>query len=137
MSSTPTSHCVIQYVLFPPNIFNKHQTKDPEYESVVDILKKKNNDDERRSSTSSTEDKQQFEKRKSMASLEIAKSSCCSQYNRDDDYQLITECWIEPQHGSVVADKNQNNKYMSGLMYEQLADAVSKLIFVYIYYIIR
>lgn len=100
------------------------------------MLKKKNNDDERRSSTSSIEDKQ-FEKRKSMASLEVAKSSCCSQYNRDDDYQLITECWIEPQHGSVVANKNQNNKYMSGLMYEQLADAVSKLIFFYTYNSIR
>lgn len=93
------------------------------------MLKKKNNDDERRSSTSSIEDKQ-----KSVVSLDAFKSSCCSQYNKEDDYQLITECWIEPQHGSVVA--NKNNKYMSGLMYEQLADAVSKLLFLYRCYIL-
>lgn len=124
--STPTSHCIIQYVLFPPNILHKHRLKDH-----IDMLKKKNNEEER-SSTSSLDDQQLLEKRQKQGRNTFISEGgesyyCCPQDNTDDDYQLITECWIEPQHGKVVANKNLNNDYMSGLMYEQLADAVSRL----------
>jgi len=100
------------------------------------MLKKKNNDDER-SSTSSIDEIQQFEKRQkqgrnTMTSEPSDSNYCCLQDNIDDDYQLITECWIEPQHGKVVTNQNQNIEYMSGLMYEQLADAVSNNI-LYLY----
>lgn len=95
------------------------------------MLRKKNIEDER-SSTSSFDELQQFEKRQKHGRNTITSdygdnNYCCSQDNVNDDYQLITECWIEPQHGKVVANKNLNINYMSGLMYEQLADAVSKL----------
>lgn len=78
------------------------------------MLKKKNND--ARSSSSSIEEYQFGDG-----------YNCCTEQNIEDDYQLIMECWIEPQHGSVVINKKQNNKYMSGLMYEQLPDAVSNI----------
>lgn len=64
-------------------------------------------------------------------------NNCCVQHNTEDDYQLITECWIEPQHGSVVPDKSLCNNYMSGLMYEELADAVSKYHTFVIYYVMH
>lgn len=71
-------------------------------------------------------DRRQKQARNNMIFLENDDSSnCCIRHNAEDDYQLITECWIEPQHGSVVVNKKQNNTYMSGLMYEQLADGVS------------
>jgi len=111
--------------LFPPNILHKHILKDNDCASVVDQLKKKNNEDGR-SSSSSIDDQQQLEKRfkheENILNLDLY--SCSRRYG-EDDYQLITECWIEPQHGSVVVNKNQNNSYMSGLTYEQLAEAVS------------
>lgn len=118
----PTSHCVIQYVLFPPNIQLKHRPKDHDYPSMVNLFKKKKDDE--RSSTSSIEE-QQFEKRRKSVKANDS-NCCCSQYTTEDNYQLITECWIEPQHGTVVVNKKQNNNYMAGLMYEELADAVSK-----------
>lgn len=77
------------------------------------MLKRKNND--ARSSSSSIEEQQFGDS-----------YNCCSLQTTEDDYQLVMECWIEPQHGSVVVNKEQNNNYMSGLMYEQLPDAVSK-----------
>lgn len=91
---------------------------------MADILKKKTNDDEK-SSTSSIEEHQKQDIIVDI--LDVGDSNdCCVQHNIEDDYQLITECWIEPQHGSVVPDKSLCNNYMSGLMYEELADAVSK-----------
>lgn len=94
---------------------------------MVNLFKKKKDDE--RSSTSSIEE-QQFERRRKSGKVNDY-NFCCSQYSTDDDYQLITECWIEPQHGSVVVNKKQNNNYMSGLMYEQLADAVSTYLLLY------
>lgn len=129
--ATPTSHCVIQYVIFPPHIIYKDQQQRNNYGSIVDILKKKNNSGEIFSSTSSIEE---FDKLKKQGKSNIISEaddslSCCFRHGSEDDYQLITECWIEPQHGTVVPGKNKHNTYMSGLMYEQLADAVSTQIF--------
>lgn len=130
---TPTSHCVIQYVLFPPNILHKHQSKDNDYGSIVDQLKKKNNEYER-SSSSSIDDQLYIEKRyKQEENILSSDLYICTRRHGEDDYQLITECWIEPQHGTVVVNKNQNNSYMSGLTYEQLADAVSNLYILFNY----
>lgn len=67
-----------------------------------------------------------------MDTLETGTGSYCyPMHDEEDDYQLIMECWIEPQHGSVVVNKNQRNSYMSGLAYEQLADAVSKILYIF------
>lgn len=114
-------------------MLHKPRQKNFDYASIVDLLKKKKNDEER-SSTSSIEEQQQIEKlQKQMEKLSsdtVNNYTCCPQNNNiNDDYQLITECWIEPQHGSVVVNNKQNYKYMSGLMYQQLADAVSNLFF--------
>lgn len=38
--------------------------------------------------------------------------------------ELVTECWIEPQHG-VITDCPPVRNYMSNLQYHQLPDAVS------------
>lgn len=115
--------------MFPPNIPHKYRLKDQ-----IEVLKKKSNEDER-SSTSSF-DEQQWEKRQKRGrhitiTSETGDSNCCCSIDTDDDYQLITECWIEPQHGKVVTNKKLNVDYMSGLMYEQLADAVSIIIIFY------
>uniref|UniRef100_A0A2S2NRV9 Protein SZT2 n=1 Tax=Schizaphis graminum TaxID=13262 RepID=A0A2S2NRV9_SCHGA len=128
--STPTSHCVIQYVLFPPNKLQKQQPKTYEYNSVFDKLNMENNDDES-SSIMSVEEQQKFDKRQKqgrhIVSFAGDNNDCCSKHKMEDEYQLITECWIEPQHGTVVVNEKQNYNYMSGLMYEQLADATSIL----------
>jgi len=88
-----------------------------------------NNEDER-SSILSIDEQQKFEKRqkqgKHIVSFAGDSNDCCLKHRTEDEYQLITECWIEPQHGTVVVNETQNYNYMSGLMYEQLADAVSK-----------
>lgn len=89
-------------------------------------MKKKNNDDDRSTSTSSIEDTRQKQRKNIITSESGDSNDCYSIPSIEDDYQLITECWIEPQHGSVVVNKKQNINYMSGLKYEQLADAVSK-----------
>lgn len=116
--------------MFPPNIPHNLLKKEHDYASIVDIIKKKTNDDEK-SSSSSIEEQQQIDKRQKqeihLVTLEGGdNNNFCLQNCTEDDYQLITECWIEPQHGSVVPDKSLRNNYMSGLMYEELADAVSK-----------
>lgn len=102
---------MIQYVLFPPNLIHKQLQKN-DCTSIVDMLKKKN---DARSSSSSIEEQ-----------LFNETYNCCLLQNAEDDYQLVMECWIEPQHGSVVVNKHQNINYMSGLQYDQLPDAVSK-----------
>lgn len=51
----------------------------------------------------------------------------CSDKNDDNDakvVELVTECWIEPQHG-VISECPPIRKYMSNLQYHQLPDAVS------------
>ena len=42
----------------------------------------------------------------------------------DGELQIITECWIEPQHG-VVVNSPPERDYMEGLPYHKLADVVS------------
>ncbi|VVC33882.1 Hypothetical protein CINCED_3A021397 [Cinara cedri] len=121
--STPTSHCLIQYVLFPPNISHKFRTKYNDNVHQITLLKKKNVDD-KSTSTSSIEDASQKQKKNMITSESGDSNDCYSLPTTEDDYQLITECWIEPQHGLVVVNKKQNNKYMVGLNYEQLADAL-------------
>jgi len=121
---------VIQYVLFPPNIPHKYRLKDQ-----IDMLKKKSNEDERSSTSSFDElqwEKRQKHGRNTITSETGESNCCCSIDNTEDDYQLITECWIEPQHGKVVTNKKLNVDYMSGLMYEQLADAVSIIFYIQI-----
>jgi hypothetical protein len=42
----------------------------------------------------------------------------------EGELQIITECWIEPQHGRVI-NSPPERYYMEGLSYDQLADEVS------------
>jgi hypothetical protein len=44
----------------------------------------------------------------------------------DGELQIITECWIEPQHGLVVNCPPERD-YMELLPYHKLADVVSTL----------
>jgi hypothetical protein len=44
----------------------------------------------------------------------------------DGELQIITECWIEPQHGLVVNCPPERD-YMEHLPYHKLADVVSTL----------
>lgn len=88
------------------------------------------NKDDESSSIMSAEEQQKLDKLQKqgrhIVSFAGDSNDCCSKHKMEDEYQLITECWIEPQHGTVVVNEKQNYNYMSGLMYEQLADAVSK-----------
>lgn len=43
----------------------------------------------------------------------------------DGELQIITECWIEPQHGLVVNCPPERD-YMEHLPYHKLADVVSR-----------
>jgi hypothetical protein len=45
----------------------------------------------------------------------------------DGELQIITECWIEPQHGLVVNCPPERD-YMQRLPYHKLADVVSTLL---------
>jgi len=88
------------------------------------------NNDVERSSILRIDEQQKIEKRqnqgKHIVSFANESDDCCLKHRTEDEYQLITECWIEPQHGTVLVNKKQNYNYMSGLMYEQLAEAVSR-----------
>lgn len=42
--------------------------------------------------------------------------------------ELVSECWIEPQHG-VVANCPRTRNYMMNLQYQQIPDAVSQNLF--------
>ncbi|KAK0161678.1 hypothetical protein PV327_008097 [Microctonus hyperodae] len=51
-------------------------------------------------------------------------------YNDDsethEDYQIITEVWIEPQYGQVKYSENTALSYMNSLSYYQLSNAISR-----------
>ncbi|XP_050530001.1 KICSTOR complex protein SZT2-like isoform X2 [Daktulosphaira vitifoliae] len=113
-----TSHCVIQYVLFPPHIISKLQPLDND--DVNENTKTKVNDDNR-SLLYSSDEEEKYKKQEIANNIESISGAISFV---EDDYQLITECWIEPQHGSVIVNGEKNNKYMSGLSYEQLPDAM-------------
>lgn len=116
-----TSHCVIQYVLFPPHIISKLQPLDHDIDDVNENTKTKLNDDSR-SLLYSSDEEEKYKKQEKSNNVEPLSETLSF---AEDDYQLITECWIEPQHGSVIVHGEKNNKYMTGLTYEQLPDAVS------------
>ncbi|XP_050434218.1 uncharacterized protein LOC126841666 isoform X2 [Adelges cooleyi] len=120
-TNTTTSHCVIQYVLFPPHIISKHQPLDHDADDVNDGSKARLNDDNMYSSEDEDQRPEKYKRQEKNINVETTNGGHSS---IEDDYQLITECWIEPQHGSVVVSGDKNNEYMSGLMYEQLADAM-------------
>ena len=46
--------------------------------------------------------------------------------------ELITECWIEPQHG-IVNKSPANRGYMEKLHYHQIADMVSFQFFILLF----
>lgn len=66
-------------------------------------------------------------------------SYCCSASGEDTGdeaevelrTELVTECWIEPQHG-IVQSSLPNQHYTEGLHYHQIADYVSTDISKYI-----
>ena len=43
----------------------------------------------------------------------------------DGETQLVTECWVEPQHGLVSGSPKQR-QYLESLPYNRIADAVRK-----------
>lgn len=42
-----------------------------------------------------------------------------------NDFQIVTEIWVEPQYGYVQMPTQSIAKYMHPLQYHQLPDAVS------------
>jgi hypothetical protein len=41
----------------------------------------------------------------------------------DGEFQLISECWVEPQHG-ISFNCNQRNKFLEGFNYKEVSQAV-------------
>lgn len=47
----------------------------------------------------------------------------------EGEVQLITECWVEPQHG-ICVNCSQMNKSLEGLTYKEITHSVSKFIII-------
>lgn len=90
--------CVIQYVLFPP-----HTTSSSARESCSDD----DDDDDDEDAASDDQNAQ-------------------NDHEVEGELQIITECWIEPQHG-IVVNCPPERIYMEGLPYHMLADVICQI----------
>lgn len=46
----------------------------------------------------------------------------------DGELQIVTECWIEPQHGTSI-NNSPERQHWDGLTYKDIAKAVSSFIY--------
>ncbi|XP_014246112.1 KICSTOR complex protein SZT2-like isoform X2 [Cimex lectularius] len=104
--------CIIQYVLFPPHLTSS---------SMKGRINK--NNEEATSGLLIFDQIFQETSRDKFGSSSNSGDEGGDELENEQRTELITECWIEPQHG-IVTGSPSNRTYMENLHYHQIADMI-------------
>jgi hypothetical protein len=94
--------CVVQYIIFPPHVMTN--AKDKYYFKFRKIIFF-------------------FTNLKFKLDFSLSDDEEVESTEDDGEFQLISECWVEPQHG-ISFNCNQRNKFLEGFNYKEVSQAV-------------